>query len=219
MKAKGIIFAILFIMSVSALSQESWHYSDYDSINHTNFRSYSAFYQKVNISNPDYALLNAVLFFITNEERVKNKKTPFLYHKSLEIAAYNHSKEMAKGKFLSHINHKNKKRRNTKERALLAGINNPFIAENVLYNFFSPNDTYLQIAEKLIEQWMNSPTHRKNILSEDGIQCGCGAFFRDDYVYATQNFQWFYPIFEKNAVDKLPQTIDGERISKRIDSQ
>ncbi len=205
------VFILLCFWGLKSISQDVWDYSFYDSVNHNNFRNFTIFKQKINPSQPDYALINAALFFLTNEIRTKNDIKPLDYHAALEIAAYNHSKEMVEKKFFSHTNSKTKKRRNTGDRARLAGINNPFIAENIAYNFISNGDTYLDIAEKLITQWMNSKGHRENILSENGLQLGCGVFIRNEYVYATQNFQWYYTIIEKQAEDKLPNTLKGSK--------
>ncbi|MBS4014319.1 MAG: CAP domain-containing protein [Bacteroidetes bacterium] len=212
-----LLVLLLFFQKTNA--QDVWDYKFYDSINHTDFREYSIFYQKVNFSKPDYALINSALFYLTNEIRIENDRKPLDYHKALEISSYHHSKEMVEKKFFSHINSKTKKRRNTGDRARLAGINNPFIAENIAYNYISNGETYLDLAEKIMNQWMNSPGHRANILSENALQLGCGAFFKDQYIYATQNFQWYCNIFEKDAEDKLPDILKGNQTLKKVTSE
>jgi len=115
---------------------------------------------------------------------------------------------------------------------------NPFIAENIATHFgikykprtpvyrldtekgtFSyqpggaliPNHTYLSFAEVIVAQWLDSPPHRANLLSQDAVQLGCGAyFFRDQSFYnmptfvATQNFQLYEKIIPGKATDRWP---------------
>jgi uncharacterized protein YkwD len=50
-------------------------------------------------------------------------------------------------------------------------------------------DTIDQIAQKTVQGWMNSPGHRKNILTPHWQNEGIGIFFATDgAVYVTQNF-------------------------------
>jgi uncharacterized protein YkwD len=57
------------------------------------------------------------------------------------------------------------------------------------------NHTYLGFASVLLEQWMDSPGHRRNILDSHFTYLGAGAshyqnsqFFNMDYFKCTQNF-------------------------------
>lgn len=112
----------------------------------------------------------------------------------------------------------------------LAGITNPYAAENIatpfaiLYeegeviyplddkdNYFSytpngraiPNHTYISLAEYVVDLWMNSEGHRKNILNPDALQLGCGTFFYRERganipkFMAVQNFQLYEAIIEE----------------------
>lgn len=83
------------------------------------------------------------------------------------------------------------------------GINNFWGgAENIAYNYASSSDnagktlsdeTYLEIAEKFMNQWINSPGHRENMLSDQTL-LGCGVSIRYNQnsgsvrVYGVQNF-------------------------------
>lgn len=128
------------------------------------------------------------------------------YHKTCEITAYNHSMKMVERNFFSHTNKKNRKRRTPNERAILAGIKSPSAwGENIAYNFAEDDDTYLDIADKLLDQWMHSKGHKKNILDKTNVYFGCGAYPKDgDYIYATQFFIRYDNIIEAKATDKLP---------------
>ena len=71
-------------------------------------------------------------------------------------------------------------------------------------------DTYLELADKLLVAWMNSPPHKANILSKDNIEFGCGVYpyldedFNDmPMVKATQLFQQYEKVRADYAFDKL----------------
>jgi len=174
----------------------------------------------------DLPRLNALLFYMTNEIRVKHKLPALEYAKELEDAASMHSRDMVMKDFFSHENPFDGKKKTPGDRALLMGIANPFIAENIAEDFglqyksgsdvvvlgkgrFSytseenliPPKTYRMLAGSLLERWMNSPEHRRNILSPDALQLGCGTYFFIDSQFndmptfmATQNFQWYEKI-------------------------
>ena len=205
MKQRVSILLLIGYLNVLT-GQNSWQTKDYSNWDYTNFRSNKLFQQVFSTSDPDYLLLNAAVFFITNEQRSKLGISILPHHKLLEVAAYNHSMKMATTGFFSHRNPKDASRARTKDRGHLAGIANPKFAENIAY--FSPKDgnSYIQVAEELIDIWMNSPGHRSNILSTKGKQMGAGTYYLNGRIYGTQVFQWFYFVTESQSggTDKLP---------------
>ena len=211
---------LLFFMLIPNISfcQSLWKVEDYKKWDHRNFRQIQSFNEPFSISNPDYLLLDAALFFITNEERSKAGIPPMRYHKFLEVAAYNHSLKMATTGFFSHYNSNDVSRKSTGDRGKLAGITNPHIAENIAYNFPKNGSTYMQVAALVIKQWMNSPGHKENILSKSGRQMGVGAYYIDDKIYVTQAFQWFEDIIENpnGGTDQLPKQ---KTITDKTESQ
>ncbi len=210
----------LLIQLSTAISQQPDYYRN---VTHENYRKVKAFNDTIELSNLDPVRLNAVLYFATNEVRAKHNLAVLAYSPELEEAAGMHSCDMVVHHFFSHNNPVDRSRETPNDRAQKAGIINPFIAENIAEEFvlqyksgsnvyemgkgnFSyqpegrliPRRTYLSLAESLIERWMNSPVHRKNILSPDALQVGCGTCFFNDPEFndmptlmATQNFQWF----------------------------
>jgi uncharacterized protein YkwD len=171
----------------------------YAQLNHTDFRDYKPFHQTIEPKTFDASILNACIFFATNEVRVKHKLPPLKYHLALEASSTIHSKDMAELDFFNHSNKKIKNHREPEDRAREAGITNPHIAENIIEGFVlnyqsgkeviadspgkfidaktkEPLDTltYLELTDNLIEMWMNSEGHRANILSSKAIELGCG---------------------------------------------
>jgi len=203
----SIILFISLIFLVSLSSEERWQYTDYDTVDHTSFREYTIFNRPIDFDDIDYPLLHASILFITNEMRIQYKLPALPFALELERSAFNHSKNMVQYKFFSHTDPHNSNRSRTEDRARLAGISNPYLAENIAESFaiqykagvsvspidsqqgtFSysrggsqiPNLTYLSAGEAVIKQWMNSPGHRANILSVKALSIGCGAFFYHD---------------------------------------
>jgi len=198
---------IVFLFYSTAFPQTRWRHSDYQTTTHKNFRSNKLFRQTIVFDQIDYPLLHAAIFFVTNEARVNNKRPALAFALALEHAAYHHSKRMAEQNFFSHEDPFDKTRQTASQRAQLAGIKNPALAENIAIHFgiqyqanapvypvdrlkgtFSyepggpliPAHTYLSFAEAIVKQWMDSPGHRANILSREAVQLGCGAYFYYD---------------------------------------
>jgi uncharacterized protein YkwD len=200
------VWPILFIGQTST-KNSSWNKQSYEKYNHVSFSKLEEINQTINFNKIDYPLLHATIFFLTNKERAKRKKEIISWNKNLEIAAFNHSKMMAELKFFSHSS-KIKKRKEPEDRAKIAGITNPFIAENIAKTPVDSQDTYLSLAKKIVTQWMNSSGHKSNILSKDALELGVGVFIIKEkefnYVYSTQNFQWFYLIESSASKDSSP---------------
>jgi uncharacterized protein YkwD len=213
------LFGLFYILCVPAYSQENLY-----SLNLDNFRKDSAFNTLIDPKNPDVKILDAAIFYVTNEVRQKHKLTYLEYHKLLEEAAVLHSDNMVSQNFFDHINPKSKKFKTPEDRARYEGIQNPFLAENIIESFvldyksgkpvftdgkgkfwYKKEDsplsvhTYLSLADKMVEDWMNSPGHRANILSKKAIQLGCGTSFFESKngmpsVMGTQDFQLYEPV-------------------------
>ncbi|NJM16170.1 MAG: CAP domain-containing protein [Bacteroidales bacterium] len=237
-KSSFICIGLAFILlSYAPGTHAGFDYAVYSKLSLKNFRKYQPFLNEINIDSIDCALANAAVFFVTNEVRAKKKFSKLYFAKPLEVAAWNHSKSMFEEGFFSHYNEKDSTHHSPNERGALAGIANPYLAENIAESFaidykantsvyvlkgrqgqFSYEEngepiephTYLSLAEALVDGWMQSPPHKKNLLSKDNIALGCGLyFFRDTKFYsmpkvlATQNFQQFEPIKEKVAKDRV----------------
>jgi len=204
MRAIIIILLLGFFIPVPLAAAPAWNRDSYKVIDHTSFRKAEVFNRKIDYAEIDYALLNAAIFFLTNEQRVKKKLKPLKYVPELEIMAWHHSKQMAERRFFSHTNSRDKKRRDADDRAKLAGITNPSIAENIAYST-EEQETYMEVAAMLVKLWMNSKGHRENILSKDALQLGCGAYYHKGTWHGTQNFQWYSSVkTEGGGVDQLP---------------
>jgi uncharacterized protein YkwD len=205
MKIKFALINILFF----SCSIDIYTQNGYYKYSLTNFRECKEFVDTIDLEHPDPEILNAVLFFLTNEKRVENGQKELGYDPRLEKSAQLHSTCMVSDDFFDHINPKTKKMREPNDRARYAGISNPKLAENIIEGFllrytenvpviyegpgifrYKPEDdpieahTYLSLGEVLMERWMKSLKHRENILSSHAVQLGCGtAFFMKEELY------------------------------------
>lgn len=198
----------------------SWNDLCYTQYNHLSFANLERANEQIDFTNIDYPLLNAALFYETNRVRERHGLKPGKHSGALEKGASGHSIEMVKRGFFSHIG-KTKGRKTLRERLDAVGIRGGMIAENIAISFginyesgrpvYKPSQnggffsydykgkpinsfTYLELAARVLDQWMKSPGHRANIML--GLEyIGCGAFLipikkQDDFpkFKITQNF-------------------------------
>jgi uncharacterized protein YkwD len=157
--------------------------------------------KSIDVSNIDYPLLNAALFYATNLQREKFNLAVLTHQPVLEKAASGHSFDMVNYGFFSHTSLVSGKK-NFSDRIELAGeIEAWASAENIAQNFILDYNTgksyqcpktkggnftytngqiikvhsYWTLAEMILRQWMNSQGHRENILDNSYTHLGCGA--------------------------------------------
>jgi uncharacterized protein YkwD len=201
-RLKSILIYLIFSCPfVLIAADHSNFYSLYD---YKNYRQCEALQNTINFDSIDYKLLNAAVFFRTNEIRVSHGKTALDFHSALEAAAQLHAGDMIKGNFFAHENTQRKDRKEPADRYRLSGIENPMPAENIANSFaikYKANTavyvidqkealytyelngkaierhTFLSFAESVVQQWMNSAGHRDNILRETAVELGCACVF------------------------------------------
>lgn len=100
----------------SLLSQTAFHDSLYNVHTAETFFQLDIVKQQIDLTNIDNGLLNAAVFYATNEVRVKKRRKEFLFHPVIRDAAFSHSIQMAYNKFYSHINGKVKAFRKVNDR-------------------------------------------------------------------------------------------------------
>lgn len=190
-------FLMFFITSSTMFSAQidlfSWKESDYEKYDIQKFQKLNVVNEKINIGNIDYELLKAAIFYATNIQRKKYKRTKFLFSKALGSAAQTHSINMVKLNFYSHTS-KVKGEKTMTDRLKIVGIENAYMAENI-YDYFQIEPTYWSMAVGLVDGWMKSKGHRENILDKNYLYLGCGVknYLNKDwsdyfYVKSTQNF-------------------------------
>jgi len=202
-------------------------YEDYDT---DDFQENEIFHERLDLDNIDYPRLNAAIFYHTNLAREGEGLDPLEYNENLEIAAFNHSLKMEEDNFVGHKNMHDSERETPSDRASLAGIDNPMIAENVARTPAldvleeeqvqsgermteiqltheeleeAEKHTYDSFAEEVVESWMHSEGHRENILDEQTVELGAGTYVSKGSIpsiLSTQKFQLFEEV-EENGED------------------
>ena len=149
-------------------------------------------------------ILAAAILHATNHHRRENRLEPLEFHEGARRAAALQAKIMRDRGSISHENPNQPKLRTLEDRVAAVGLDYRYIAENVATAFalqyesgkpfytrseggetiFSkeprgkpiPRHTYATFAESLVKNWMNSPGHRKNILSQSAKFMGASCF-------------------------------------------
>ena len=211
-RLKSILFYLIFVCPFNLLAVDS---NLYNELNDTNYRQNLGFQKNIDFKNINFDLLNAAVFFRTNEIRVKHGKNPLNFHPALLNAAQMHASDMVAHNFISHTNHFSKDRKEPTDRYVLCNIENPLPAENIANSFairykantpvyvidsslflfsYEPegntieHHSYLSFADALVELWMISDGHRSNILRDTAVELGCACVFYVDKVGSMPKF-------------------------------
>jgi uncharacterized protein YkwD len=129
-----------------------------------------------NAAAPKTFALERQAFEILNQRRIENGLKPLEWNEDLARVARLHSENMAQFHFFSHAGPNGEM---VNDRADALGISNwRSIGENIVYNrgFKKP-------VESACVQWMESPTHRANLLDKKWKETGIGAAVAPDGTY------------------------------------
>ncbi len=148
--------------------------------------------------------MNRYVFQYTNEVRRKRAQSTLQYDSTLADVACTHSADMYRRDFFQHVNPDGERphdRVGQLHRRLYGQV-----GEN-LYQQIDIRRGEQAIAREMIDQWMNSLPHRKNLLRPPFTHVGVCALRKADTLLATQVFA------EVSAYlsSPLPQTVDAGR--------
>jgi uncharacterized protein YkwD len=193
----------------------------YTNHNWQTFRQLPQTKQRLEPGNIDLLLLDMAVFHETNRQRQQHRLPPLVFDLRVRQLAQLQSRAMAEQAFVGHENPAEPEKKTMSDRVRLIGLNPAFVAENVanafarqyksgrkfyireengqkIYSYTPqgpnlPMHTYITFAEALVDSWMNSPGHRKNILhsSPQFLGCSCEPAKKQDELftfYCTQNF-------------------------------
>lgn len=158
----------------------------------------------------------------TNRARKKNNKKALPFRNVLFKGARLHSLRMKDLGFFEHENPHEGHFRTPNDRVTASGGFGANVAENIAYlsilntenknaNVFVidseqalfslsqggepiPHHTYETFAQRVVQEWLDSPGHRVNLLHDDAVELGCGVSFEHKknqipMIYAGQLFQ------------------------------
>lgn len=119
---------------------------------------------------------------LTNTERAKHGLPALQWNEQLFKAAQEHSQSMAHGDFFDH--------RELVERAREEGYPSSFVGENIAAGRSTP--------EEVMQQWLNSPGHRNNILNSEYTEIGVGHYYLENDPGRFQYKHYWTQIFGKH---------------------
>jgi uncharacterized protein YkwD len=155
----------------------------------------------VDPNNYDLHLLSAAVFFATNKMRESKHTKPLKFSPQLRDAATVHTAQMIEKNFFDHFNRQTPELKTPEQRMGLFGIGEIPLAENVDLTYIQAinnRTTYIELAEKIVQDFYDSPPHRKNMLGKDYTHLGCAAIFEHNhkqgvhYVKVTQDYSGDY---------------------------
>lgn len=195
--------------------------------------------EQIAFSGVDYELLAAAVFHETNRRRAAHNLSILGYREELMEAAAIQATGMRRSERVSH-QHPDQETRTLADRVDHVGLTPAFSAENVAMTFglryeggrpvvpsekngatvfsYEPggepieSHTYLSFARALLDQWMDSPGHRKNILHQEPEQLGAAhahgtSGIGMDIFYCAQVFFTELNVPEGAEVIQVPGTI------------
>lgn len=167
----------------------------------------------INLQAFDAQLLSELIFRYTNNERRRAGIGACGNSPQLAQSATAHSADMAGRGYFSHNGGRLLSRTDVSDRVRATGLTHYGAAENismqpvydrlVTRSYTSPQGqrmerqesewpTYDQMARTVVEQWMGSPGHQRNIMDPSlnalGVGCAVGQSQGFPYIYFTQNF-------------------------------
>lgn len=171
-------------------------------------------------------LLAAAIFHRTNAVRLERNLPTLRYNRKVADAAQKHAEAMARGKNLSHRAPGKETTLSPYARLEKEGLQPQYSAENIAFNFvlryegskpvfvreardgrivysYEPQgkalepQTYAGFARAIVQQWIDSPPHRKTLFSRKPTQLGVGCALSSsagelDKIYCDQHF--FAPV-------------------------
>ncbi len=129
--------------------------------------------------NPTLSLADQVLALVNNQRQQAGLK-PVRLNSSLSAAAQSHSEDMALNDFFGHGGSSGSK---VDDRVLAAGYNYALVGENIAAGFSTP--------ESVVQAWMESPSHRQNILHPLLKEMGIGFYFLENDA-GTANYRYYW---------------------------
>ena len=138
-----------------------------------------------NYETPDTAFaLERRVFELINRRRAEKGLSPLVWSERAAQAARIHSRNMAAFNFFSHMGTDGKM---VDDRANSVGLRNwRLIGENIAFN-----SGYSNPAERVVERWMLSTSHRENLLGRSWSDSGVGV------IIASSGRYYFTQVFVK----------------------
>jgi uncharacterized protein YkwD len=158
--------------------------------------------EPIDFENVDFDRMEEAIVRFSNEVRKEHDRGELQRSRLLARAARKYARRMVEKGFLAHEDPTSERLRTPADRIRAAGGANPKPAENIAdvpgfkvksgqpYYVLDPDEpvialepdgppierhTYASYAAAVVDGWMHSPGHRRNLLNPDALQIGVGA--------------------------------------------
>ncbi len=140
---------------------------------------------EVGYSTDFTSLLEAAIHEGINKERVKNNLKELKYDALLADIARGHSADMAKDNYFAHTDNEG-----CDSACRLTGAKYQWqaVGENIFLMKSSYRQSVSDTAAVIVQGWMGSEGHRKNVLEKNFTYEGLGVVIQGDSIYATELF-------------------------------
>ncbi len=127
-------------------------------------------------------LLDSLCHVYLNKFRTDNNRSTLKWNKEMYRASKQHASTMACVGTAFHKEENNPVFGHPDSIKVYQELTNGCSGENVQLNIF-PNvkNTYKELADKIIQQWANSPEHKKNMLDNQYVSCAVSCAIVSDY--------------------------------------
>jgi len=141
---------------------------------------------------PGDIIIEKKIIELTNKERIKRNLPLLSIDTNLRIAARQHSFEMVRKSYFSHIS-PFEVNKTSSIRIYNSGLPQYKTGENIAENSGGLVPILIRenpdsIAKIIVRNWMQSPHHRENILDPEYTDIGVGVVYDDNILKVTQNF-------------------------------
>lgn len=193
----------------------------YASVSWQQFADSAIANRKIDLQNPDIEILNAAVFFASNQARAKKRMSLLRFDPALRNMARYHAQQMARYHFVSHDNPRSPRYATVEARGKQFGaqVNAENVANTFLHRyrngsryyvkktsqgdaFFDSSNqeirlhTYWSFAQSIVQGWIDSPPHRRNLFHNQLKTLGCACEIGKDEIgsgelpmaYCGQNF-------------------------------
>lgn len=164
MKNSAPSFLIAIALSTGSLSAQT------EEENPADYRTFATDLPKAGGGGVDVETVESKIFEKANQFRKENEKTALERNKKLDAAALGFAEFMAETHRYGHT----ADGRRPSERVAAEDYDYCFVAENIAYEYRSESTTASALATRLLDGWIDSPGHRKNLLSEPATETGLG---------------------------------------------
>lgn len=131
------------------------------------------------------------VFNLTNQYRTSQGLAALSLDLDLQEAAQQHSQNMAVGDFFNHVGQDGS---TVQSRALNAGYESGWVGENIAAGYTT--------AAEVVNGWINSPSHRANLLDPNFNELGIGYYFLSEDPGSVTAHSYWTQVFGKGEIEQ-----------------